>query len=125
MSYEACSWTKQIQTYSYMKNKGRRKGQKGPIQKPDEIMLPQTISPTELIATKIRILRRNREYSQEYMALMLHISQNAYSRLENGKTPITLDRYYEVCQILQIKPSELLDMVQTPKPKETWRRSSY
>jgi transcriptional regulator with XRE-family HTH domain len=108
-----------------MKNKGRRNRQKGPIQKPDEIMLPQTISPTELIATKIRILRRNREYSQEYMALMLHISQNAYSRLENGKTPITLDRYYEVCQILQIKPSELLDMVEMPKPKAVWRRSSY
>ena len=75
-------------------------------------MLSQTISLTELIAIQIRILRRTREYSQEYMALMLHISQNAYSRMENGKTPITLDRFYEVCQILQIKPSELLDMVE-------------
>lgn len=88
-------------------------------------MLPQTISPTELIATRIRTLRRNREYSQEYMALMLHISQNAYSRLENGKTPITLDRYYEVCQILQIKPSELLDMVEMPKSKAVWRSNNY
>lgn len=96
-----------------------------PIQKPVEIMLPETISPTELIATKIRTLRRNREYSQEYMALMLHISQNAYSRLENGKTPITLDRYYEICQILQVRPAELLDMVELPKPKATWRRSSF
>lgn len=108
-----------------MKNNARRKRQEGPIQKPVEIMVPETISPTELIATKIRILRRNREYSQEYMALMLHISQNAYSRLENGKTPITLDRYYEICQILQVKPSELLDMVELPKPKTVWRRSSY
>lgn len=88
-------------------------------------MLPDTISPTELIATKIRTLRRNREYSQEYMALMLHISQNAYSRLENGKTPITLDRYYEICQILQVKPAELLDMVELPNPKAAWRRSSF
>lgn len=96
-----------------MKTKARKHG-KGAIQKPDEIMLPQTISPTELIATKIRTLRRNREYSQEYMAVMLHISQNAYSRLENGKTPLTLDRFYEVCQILQIKPAELLDMVEMP-----------
>lgn len=88
-------------------------------------MLQATISPTELIATKIRTLRRSREYSQEYMALMLHISQNAYSRLENGKTPLTLDRYYEVCQILQVKPSELLDMVEMPKSNPVWRRSSF
>ena len=108
-----------------MKNKAHRQRQKGPMKKSAKSMLPQTISPTELIATQIRILRRNREYSQEYMALMLHISQNAYSRLENGKTPITLDRYYEVCQILQIKPSELLDMVEIPKPDTVWRRSSY
>lgn len=96
-----------------------------PIQKPVESMLPETISPTELIATKIRTLRRNREYSQDYMALMLHISQNAYSRLENGKTPITIDRYYEICQILQVKPSELMDLVELPKPKPAWRRSSF
>ncbi len=96
-----------------------------PIQKPVEIMLPETISPTELIATKIRTLRRNREYSQDYMALMLHISQNAYSRLENGKTPITIDRYYEICQILQVKPAELMDLVELPKPKAVWRRSSF
>ncbi|WP_276485186.1 helix-turn-helix domain-containing protein [Paraflavitalea pollutisoli] len=88
-------------------------------------MLPETISPTELIATKIRTLRRNREYSQDYMALMLHISQNAYSRLENGKTPITIDRYYEICQILQVKPAELMDLVELPKPKAVWRRSSF
>jgi transcriptional regulator with XRE-family HTH domain len=108
-----------------MKNKARRQRQKGPVKKPTETMLQQTISPTELIATQIRTLRRTREYSQEYMALMLHISQNAYSRLENGKTPITLDRYYELCQILQIKPSELMDMVEVPKPNAVWRRSSY
>ncbi len=88
-------------------------------------MLSETISLTEMIATKIRILRRNREFSQEYMAVMLQISQNAYSRLETGKTPMTIDRFYEVCQILQIKPSELLDMIELPKPKAVWRRSSY
>jgi transcriptional regulator with XRE-family HTH domain len=72
-------------------------------------MLPHASSPSEMITAKIRTLRRNREYSQEYMALVLHISQNAYSRLENGKTPITIDRLYEVCQILEVKPSDLLD----------------
>ena len=85
-------------------------------------MLSQAVSPTERITAKIRILRRNKEYSQEYMALMLHISQNAYSRLENGKTPITIDRLYEVCQILQIKPSELLDMAEVLRSNDVWQK---
>lgn len=78
-------------------------------------MLSQTVSPTEMITSQIRTLRRNKEYSQEYMAVMLHISQNAYSRLENGKTPLTLDRFYEICLILEIKPAALLDMTEIPK----------
>lgn len=71
-------------------------------------MLQKTKSYAAGVATKIRHIRRNREYSQEYMALLLDISQNAYSRLENGKTPITLDRLYQICIILQISPLALL-----------------
>lgn len=70
----------------------------------------QKIQPyTTNVIAKIRHLRRNREYSQEYMALLLNISQNAYSRLENGKTPITIDRLYHICIILQTNPAILLD----------------
>lgn len=72
-------------------------------------MLQKTSSYTANVAVKIRHLRRNKEYSQEYMALLLNISQNAYSRLENGKTPITIDRLYQICIILQTSPVVLLD----------------
>ncbi|GAA0524489.1 hypothetical protein GCM10009415_02180 [Chitinophaga japonensis] len=60
------------------------------------------------VTEKLRSLRRKQEYSQEYMAIMLNISQNAYSRLENGKTPLTINRLFEICALLKVDPGELL-----------------
>jgi transcriptional regulator with XRE-family HTH domain len=61
------------------------------------------------VTESLRLLRRKMEYSQEYMAFMLNISQNAYSRLENGKTPLTVSRLFEICTLLKISPGELLE----------------
>ena len=59
------------------------------------------------VTHKLGLLRRKKEYSQEYLAFMLNISQNAYSRLENGKTPLTVNRLFEICALLQISPADL------------------
>jgi len=109
-----------------MKNKARRQ-KTGADPKTSESMLTQTqaLSPTEMVTNKIRVLRRNREYSQEYMAFMLHISQNAYSRLENGKTPLTIDRLCEICNILQANPAELMDKIDFSKARGIWGKSNY
>lgn len=61
------------------------------------------------VTENLRLLRRKMEYSQEYMAFMLNISQNAYSRLENGKTPLTVNRLFDICTLLKISPGELLE----------------
>ena len=87
-------------------------------------MLQKTISHTARVAGKIRTMRRNREYSQEYMALLLNISQNAYSRLENGKTPITIDRLYQISGILQTSPALLLEH-EEPAAQGEWQRARY
>lgn len=63
---------------------------------------------TQQVVGLIRHLRRKKEYSQEYMAAHLDISQNAYSKLETGKIPMTIDRLCEVARILDIAPTELL-----------------
>jgi len=60
------------------------------------------------ILKKIRRIRRMKEYSQEYMAFRLGISQNAYSRLEIGRTHLTIERLFEICTILDINPFQLL-----------------
>ncbi|MGF7080449.1 helix-turn-helix domain-containing protein [Mucilaginibacter sp. UYCu711] len=64
------------------------------------------------IGEKIRIRRVTKSYSQEYMAFMLNISQAAYSNLERGETALTLTRVYEIAEILEMSPFELM-----PKPK--------
>ena len=47
-------------------------------------------------------------YSQEYMAFRLDISQNAYSKLERGETKLTVRRFYEIAEILEISIDNLL-----------------
>ncbi|MNV83727.1 helix-turn-helix protein [compost metagenome] len=47
-------------------------------------------------------------YSQEYMAFRLNISQNAYSKLERGETELTVRRFYEIAEILEISIDSLL-----------------
>jgi len=66
----------------------------------------------ESIGEKIRIRRLIKNYSQEYMAFMLEISQAAYSNLERDETELTIKRVYEIAEILEISPFELM-----PKPK--------
>jgi len=66
------------------------------------------------VIRNLRLLRRQREYSQEYMAFMLNISQNAYSRLESGKTPMTINRLFQICDLLQVHPVELLTLESIP-----------
>jgi transcriptional regulator with XRE-family HTH domain len=44
------------------------------------------------IGEKIRKLREERHYSQEYMALKLGISQQEYSRIEGGQSRLSIER---------------------------------
>lgn len=41
--------------------------------------------------TRIRGLREDNDYSQEYVARLIHVGQRTYSDYENGKTRIPLD----------------------------------
>lgn len=61
------------------------------------------------VLDNIRHLRRGKEYSQQYIAFRLGISQNAYSKLEGGKTVLTLERLFEISNILNIAPTKLLE----------------
>jgi len=47
----------------------------------------------EGIRERIRAIRIEKGYSQDYMADMLKISQNAYHKLEKGYTRIHLEKY--------------------------------
>lgn len=60
------------------------------------------------VAVNIRKIREYRNYTQEYLAMKLNISQNAYSKIELGYTKITLERLYQIAQILEVDLIELI-----------------
>jgi len=64
------------------------------------------------IGEKIRIQRLTKGYSQEYMSYALDISQAAYSKLERDETEMSIRRIYEIAEVLEMSPFELM-----PKPK--------
>jgi transcriptional regulator with XRE-family HTH domain len=74
------------------------------------------------VAARLRELRRKMNYSQEYMAMVLDISQNTYSRLENGKTPITVYRLYDICHIFETSPCVFLESLEMVEENQVDRR---
>lgn len=55
----------------------------------------------------IRKIRRSKDFTQEYMAFEMGISQKAYSDIENSKVKINLDILTKISGILEIKPSDI------------------
>lgn len=62
----------------------------------------------KVLATVIRQRRLVLNYSQDYVAGKLEMSQNAYSKLELGQTGITLGKFIVLCQALEIEVEALL-----------------
>jgi transcriptional regulator with XRE-family HTH domain len=64
------------------------------------------------VAAAIRNKREYRNYTQEYLAFKLHISQNAYSKIELGYTKITLERLFQIAEILEF---DVVDFIAADK----------
>jgi transcriptional regulator with XRE-family HTH domain len=64
---------------------------------------------TKSVLESIHNLRRIREYSQDFMAFKLGISQNAYSKVESGKTPLTMERFFKIAELLAVSPLQLME----------------
>lgn len=60
------------------------------------------------VASNIRKVREFRNYTQDYLAAKLEISQNAYSKIELGYSKITLDRLFHIALILEVEVMQLL-----------------
>ncbi|MEZ2338149.1 helix-turn-helix domain-containing protein [Mucilaginibacter sp. RCC_168] len=61
------------------------------------------------IAANIRNTREGLNYTQEYLAAKLSISQNAYSKIELGYTKITVERLFQIAAILGSDVHELIE----------------
>jgi transcriptional regulator with XRE-family HTH domain len=61
------------------------------------------------VAANIRRIRESKGYTQEYLAMKLGISQNAYSKIELGYTKITLERLFHIAKIIETDIIRLLN----------------
>ena len=61
----------------------------------------------DVILFEIRRKRLSLEYSQEYMASMLSISQSNYNRIESGSILLTLPMLFDIIKILELDFNEI------------------
>lgn len=54
---------------------------------------------------KIKSIRLEKNYSQEYVAFELGISQKGYSDLENGKTLLKQEYLEKLCKLYEVMPN--------------------
>jgi transcriptional regulator with XRE-family HTH domain len=60
------------------------------------------------LGEKIRKIRIEKGFSQEYVAEKLGISSPAFSNIERDKTQLTWDRIEDISKILNVDPFELV-----------------
>ena len=65
---------------------------------------------TKAVVANIRKVREYRNYTQDYLAAKLEISQNAYSKIELGYSSITLSRLINIAEILEV---DIVDLIST------------
>ena len=85
------------------------------------VMKSLSDSKTKAVAANIRKIREYRNYTQDYLAAKLEISQNAYSKIELGYSNITLSRLVNIAEILEVDLIGLIntdsDEIMQPKTK--------
>ena len=69
------------------------------------------------VTANIRKIRESKAYTQDYLALKLAISQNAYSKIELGYTKITVERLFQIARILEVDPVELISIDRAAAPQ--------
>ncbi len=63
------------------------------------------------LGSKIKFIRTKLfDYTQDYMAQRLYISQNAYCKIENGRVLLTYDRLLQIAEIFKMSVEDMLNI---------------
>lgn len=62
------------------------------------------------IGTRIKNLREERNYSQDYLAQKLGVSQKAYSKIETNQTKLSVDNLLKIAEILETSVNKILEI---------------
>lgn len=60
------------------------------------------------VLENIKALRAIRGYSQEYIAEKLGCDYSTYGKIENGKSSLSVNRLFQLAEILEVDPKKLL-----------------
>lgn len=73
----------------------------------------------EKIGIGIRNVREAKGYSQEYLAMLLNVSQTTISKIESGETALSVSRLLDILKILKA------DAVQVLAPLDEQNKSKF
>ncbi|CYT93004.1 helix-turn-helix transcriptional regulator [Streptococcus suis] len=59
---------------------------------------------------RVKDLREDKDYSQDYLAKYLSCSQSAYSRLENGKRQLSIEYLIKLSTLYHVSTDYLLGL---------------
>lgn len=62
------------------------------------------------IGARIKRLREDRNYSQDYLAQKLGITQKAYSKIETNQTRLSVDNLLRISEVLETSINKILDI---------------
>jgi transcriptional regulator with XRE-family HTH domain len=62
-----------------------------------------------MVNQNIKSIREIRNYTQEYLASKLEISQGGYSKIEQGTVDVNCKMLFKIAEILQVEPSQILE----------------
>ena len=61
------------------------------------------------VGQKIKRLRELRNYTQEYIATQIGITQESYSKIEANKTNLSTQRLEQIASILEVNTADLIN----------------
>lgn len=64
---------------------------------------------TKKIGERVKHIREEKNYSQEFVASKLGISQKAYSKIETGETKLSVENLIKISEILDTSINTILD----------------
>ena len=65
---------------------------------------------------RLRDLREDHDYTQQFVADKLHIRQNTYSQYENGKCQLPIGLLIQLADLYQTSTDYILRRTNNPKP---------
>ena len=74
-----------------------------------------------MIYRRIKNLREDKDWTQQNMADMLHISRSAYSAYENGANAVPIEVLINLSHIFETSIDYLLEQTDNPTPYERGR----